>query len=48
MDKLDQNIKALIERGKKDGYLTYEEMNRSLPEEGVSPDRLDESARRNK
>ena len=41
MEKLDQNIKALVERGKTKGYLTYEEMNRSLPDEGVSPDRLD-------
>ena len=41
MEKLDQNIKALVERGKSRGYLTYEEMNQSLPAEGVSPDRLD-------
>ena len=41
MEKLDQNIKALVERGKRKGYLTYEEMNKSLPAEGVSPDRLD-------
>ena len=41
MEKLGQNIKTLVELGKKQGYLTYEEMNRSLPEEGVSPDRLD-------
>ena len=41
MEKLDQNIKALVEKGKRKGYLTYEEMNQSLPAEGVSPDRLD-------
>ena len=41
MEKLDQNIKALVERGKSKGYLTYEEVNQSLPVEGVSPDRLD-------
>ena len=41
MDKLDQNISSLVERGKRQGYLSYEEMNRSLPEEGVSPERLD-------
>jgi RNA polymerase primary sigma factor len=34
-------IKALIEKGKKRGYLTYEEMNDDLPEEAVSPARLD-------
>ena len=42
MEKLEQNIKTLVERGKRRGYLTYEEMNRSLPVEGVSPDRLDD------
>ena len=34
-------IKAMIEKGKKKGYLTYEEMNADLPEELVSPARLD-------
>jgi RNA polymerase primary sigma factor len=34
-------IKALIEKGKKRGYLTYEEMNEQLPEEAVTPTRLD-------
>jgi len=34
-------IRALIERGKKKGFLTYEEMNDELPEEAVSPARLD-------
>ncbi len=37
----EQQIKALIEKGKSSGYLTYEEMNRCLPEEAVSPTRLD-------
>ncbi len=41
MEKLEQNIKTLLEQGKRRGYLTYEEVNRSLPEEGVSPDCLD-------
>ncbi len=41
MEKLEQNIEILLQRGKRRGYLTYEEINRSLPEEGVSPDRLD-------
>jgi len=41
VEKLEQNIKTLLEQGKRRGYLTYEEMNRSLPEEGVSPERLD-------
>jgi len=34
-------ITALIEKGKKKGFLTYEEMNSNLPEEAVSPNRLD-------
>ena len=34
-------IRALIEKGKKKGYLTYEEMNEELPEEAVTPARLD-------
>jgi RNA polymerase primary sigma factor len=37
----EQQIKSLIEKGKSKGYLTYEEMNRQLPEEAVSPARLD-------
>jgi len=37
----EQQIKSLIENGKSKGYLTYEEMNRQLPEEAVSPARLD-------
>jgi RNA polymerase primary sigma factor len=34
-------IRALIEKGRKKGFLTYEEMNDQLPEEAVSPARLD-------
>ena len=37
----EQQIKAIIERGRKKGYLTYDEMNEYLPEEAVSPTRLD-------
>ena len=37
----DGKIKAMIERGKKKGYLTYEEMNGELPEEVVTPGQLD-------
>jgi RNA polymerase primary sigma factor len=41
-DRLAEGIiKALIEKGKKKGYLTYEEMNEDLPDEAVSPNRLD-------
>ena len=34
-------ISAIIEKGKKKGYLTYEEMNDGLPDEAISPNRLD-------
>ncbi|MBA7669348.1 RNA polymerase sigma factor SigA [subsurface metagenome] len=37
----EQQIKTLIEKGGKKGFLTYEEMNEELPEEAVSPARLD-------
>jgi RNA polymerase primary sigma factor len=37
----EQQIKAITEKGKRKGYLTYEEMNEDLPEDMVSPDRLD-------
>jgi len=37
----EQQIKAIIEKGRKKGYLTYEEMNEDLPEEAVTPARLD-------
>ncbi|MBW8016930.1 MAG: RNA polymerase sigma factor RpoD [Planctomycetes bacterium] len=34
-------IKLIIEMGKKNGYLTYEQMNDRLPDEAVTPNRLD-------
>ena len=37
----EQQIKMLIEKGRKKGFLTYEEMNAELPEDAVSPARLD-------
>jgi RNA polymerase primary sigma factor len=37
----EQQIKLLIEKGRKKGFLTYEEMNDGLPEDAVSPSRLD-------
>ena len=37
----EQQIKMLLEKGEKKGFLTYEEMNEGLPEEAVSPGRLD-------
>jgi len=37
----EQQIKILIEKGGKKGYLTYDEMNKALHEDDVSPARLD-------
>ncbi len=37
----EATIKAIIEKGKKQGYLTYEQMNDELPDEAVTPNRLD-------
>ncbi len=37
----EQQIKAIIEKGRKKGFLTYEEMNDGLPEEAATPARLD-------
>ena len=37
----EQQIKTLIEKGRKKGFLTYEEMNEDLPEEPTTPARLD-------
>lgn len=37
----EQQIKLIIEKGKKKGFLTYDEINEDLPDEAVSPSRLD-------
>jgi len=41
MSKVDGEIKLLIEKGKEKGFLTYEELNDLLPEETVSPEKID-------
>lgn len=35
-------LRELISRGKERGYLTYDEINEALPEEALSPDKLDD------
>ena len=40
-ESAEEKIKAIIEKGKKKGYLTYEEMNEELPDEAATPARLD-------
>ncbi|MBN2138898.1 MAG: RNA polymerase sigma factor RpoD [Sedimentisphaerales bacterium] len=37
----EEQIKAIIKRGEKKGFLTYDEINDSLPESAVSASRLD-------
>ena len=37
-----ENLKKLITKGKKQGYLTYDDINAALPKGRVSPDRIDE------
>ena len=36
-------IKTLLSKGKKQGYLTYDEINEVLPEELLSPEQIDET-----
>lgn len=36
-----ENLKQLITKGKRHGYLTYEELNDALPKGSVSPDQID-------
>jgi len=38
---VEDSLRALLEKGKQRGFVTYEEMNDELPDEGFSPDRLD-------
>ena len=40
-DNFDPDVKLLIEDGRKQGYLTYEEINRVLPDDLVSSEKLD-------
>ena len=40
-DDVERQIKAITEKGKRKGYLTYEEMNEDLSDDIVSPARLD-------
>ncbi|MBV8881336.1 MAG: hypothetical protein JO332_15325, partial [Planctomycetaceae bacterium] len=40
-DAADPQIKALIEKGRERGFVTYDEINAIIPDELVSPDKLD-------
>ena len=41
MDHFDEDLQALIAKGKFQGYLTYDEVNDYLPDEDVTPEKLD-------
>ncbi len=41
MEYVDQELKTLISMGKQQGYLTYDQVNDYLPDEAVSPEKLD-------
>ncbi len=39
---VDREVTKLIDKGKKRGYITYDEVNELLPDEHVSPEKIDE------
>jgi RNA polymerase primary sigma factor len=41
IENLDERIKTLVARGREKGYITYDELNDSLPEDAISPDKID-------
>jgi RNA polymerase primary sigma factor len=41
MEKIDEGLKSLVDSGKSKGYLTYDQVNDYLPDEAVSPEKLD-------
>ncbi len=40
-EKIEEMIKLIVAKGKEKGFLTYEELNDALPDEVISPARLD-------
>ncbi|RMG37198.1 MAG: RNA polymerase sigma factor RpoD [Planctomycetota bacterium] len=41
MHRLDPKLRELIEHGKRQGFLTFEQVNAYLPDEAVNPEKLD-------
>ena len=41
MDHFDKDMRDLVAKGKSQGYLTYDEVTRVLPDDEVDPDKLD-------
>ncbi len=40
MDKLDEGLKTLLDKGKRRGFLTFDEVNDFLPDEASSPEKI--------
>src|SRR5436305_10046646 len=40
--KIDDSLQALLETGKRKGYLTFAQVNEYLPDDAVNPDKLDQ------
>ncbi|MBI5360722.1 MAG: RNA polymerase sigma factor RpoD [Planctomycetes bacterium] len=40
-DKVEKDLNTLIEEGKKKGFITYDDINKHLPDEMVAPEKLD-------
>src|ERR1700729_1532451 len=40
-EEVDLRVQALLDLGTSRGFITYEELNERLPDEVVSPDKLD-------
>src|SRR5437762_13476890 len=40
-EEVDSRVQAILDLGNSRGYLTHEELNEKLPDEVVSPDKLD-------
>jgi RNA polymerase primary sigma factor len=40
MQSIDQELNSLLNRGRQEGFLTYEEVNSYLPDEDVNPEKL--------
>ncbi|MBU0616917.1 MAG: hypothetical protein KKI02_04300, partial [Planctomycetes bacterium] len=41
IDPIEQCVNELIEQGKGRGYLTWEELNEALPDDAISPEKLE-------
>lgn len=41
LEKLDFDMRALIEEGKRKGFLSYDDVNKVLPDDAVTPEKLD-------